>query len=575
MKGRVKEIGVASLLLALATTPAVAAENLINEPSFENTVNAGVFGDYTFMVDIDPDTGQWNEMTGWAGTFGAIDITGVPGNPITFATPYDGLRAIKISIASPNREWWWPPIAFVRPNFRTVPAWWNPDDLASIDRVAVSPGDEVYASARIFTDAELIDGQFGMIKVAFFDANGLDISPSVISQGEFDGLIEPLQCSEFPGAVSALKLDGASPVGEWLKVQAQTTAGIVSGDGTTDVLYPTCKDWTNDGVYNPIVVANAPPGAVEMNVFLFNIDPNLTGNPIYFDDVFLGILDPDDDKDRIENRVDGDPINASVAFGDGTTSGTVETDTDGILAIDDAAEQDDGISIVSDPGNGSPARIRVCDSTASLSIRPGSELVVTCGSVILDVAPDSAPVTMEIELNGETATVEVPPENTLTFEPETASLEVASDLDEAKPIVLTIGGTEIVIEAGETLALVPFSSFVAGVEFDDEETGIEAVFSLGAASNGIYPPSEDVSVSIGTSVTTIPAGLFGDDGDGEFKFEGDIAGVETKIEIKSLDEGAYSIEADMESRLFYLTSPVKVGLTIGDDRGTVIAAQDD
>lgn len=497
MKKRLKQSLLAACVCVAMSTTAIAqdsdvAGNLINEPSFENTVNAGVFGDYTFMVDIDPSTGEWNEMTGWAGTFGSIDITGVPGDDlIPFTTPY-GSRAVRISIDSPNRQIWWPPIAFARPNFRTEPAWWDPEQLASIDRAAVSPGDEVYASARIFTDAPLIGGQFGMIKVAFFDANGLDISPSTIRQGEFDALIESLQCSEFPGAISTLKVDGTSPVNEWLKAQVQATAATVDNDGTTtDALFPTCKDWTNDQAYNPVVIANAPPGAVAMNVFLFNIDPGLTGNPIYFDDVYLGILDPDDDIDGIENRVDTDPINFSRDFSDGTTTGSILSDDNRILSIDEAIESN-GVFVESAPASqGAFARISVCDSLASIRVMPNSAFDVTCGSVILDVADDSEAIQLEVTIGGENSYVTIPAGNDVTFDDEDESVLVEPESETAEPVTLRVGSEDAepaVIAPGVALSFDYRLDVKPGSDencFNIDGNGVIPVAILGGASENV------------------------------------------------------------------------------------------
>ena len=93
----------------------------------------------------------------------------------------------------------------------------------------------------------------------------------------------------------------------------------------------------------------------------------------------------------------------------------------------------------------------MCDESATLSIRPNTELVVTCGSVILAVEPGSEPVTMEILVKGEPATVEVPPLNTVTFEPEAGSLAVDSEVSNPDPVILTVGGTDIEIAPGGSL----------------------------------------------------------------------------------------------------------------------------
>jgi hypothetical protein len=117
---------------------------------------------------------------------------------------------------------------------------------------------------------------------------------------------------------------------------------------------------------------------------------------------------------------------------------------------------------------------------------------------------------------------------------------------------------------------VPFAALSARVEIEhDDEFEVRATFTLGAGSNGIAPLTEDIKLGVGTFSITIPAGSFTQDGGRQFKFEGVIAGVTLKVEIKDLGGGSFELKAEGEgANLTGTVNPVTVALTIGDDVGS-------
>lgn len=196
----------------------------------------------------------------------------------------------------------------------------------------------------------------------------------------------------------------------------------------------------------------------------FRHDPGFTGpgtpafvsSAVFFDDIQL-IVDFDIDGDGIANDLDTAPRSVSSDFSDGTTSGTITDPGNRTLTINDEPNPD-GVRLTApdNGGSGVVARVQVCDASAVLVIRERSDLVVTCGSVFVEVEPDSTPVDMEVTLNGETAIITVPAENQVAYEPETATLTVTIDptLPPPEPVVLNIGGAEIPIPPGETTRLI-------------------------------------------------------------------------------------------------------------------------
>jgi uncharacterized repeat protein (TIGR03803 family) len=95
-------------------------------------------------------------------------------------------------------------------------------------------------------------------------------------------------------------------------------------------------------------------------------------------------------------------------------------------------------------------------------------------------------------------------------------------------------------------------------------------FTLGHSSNGINPPAEPVTVTVGTFTTPIPPGSFQGTGYGPFYFVGPINGVELEVGIVPTGAKRFAFAATAQNaNLTGTTNPVPVTLTIGGDTGTV------
>ena len=121
------------------------------------------------------------------------------------------------------------------------------------------------------------------------------------------------------------------------------------------------------------------------------------------------------------------------------------------------------------------------------------------------------------------------------------------------------------------LSIVPFASFHAAVQVDEDAFATEGSFSLGIANHAIDPLHEDTTIQVASFSTTIPAVSFKETPNGQFYFAGIINGV-------SLEAGFLPVGG---SRFVYIvaaqgvnmngtTNPVTVTLTIGNQRGTAI-----
>jgi hypothetical protein len=117
---------------------------------------------------------------------------------------------------------------------------------------------------------------------------------------------------------------------------------------------------------------------------------------------------------------------------------------------------------------------------------------------------------------------------------------------------------------------VPFGAFTGTLEIDTSSDTfvINASFTLGSASNGINPPAEPVTLTVGSFTGTIPAGLLRPGAvPGSFTFNGVINGVGMGVTITSTGANQYSFSAEVVT-IPATVNPVPVTLTIGDDSGT-------
>jgi YVTN family beta-propeller protein len=120
-------------------------------------------------------------------------------------------------------------------------------------------------------------------------------------------------------------------------------------------------------------------------------------------------------------------------------------------------------------------------------------------------------------------------------------------------------------------AVVPFSAMTAKAEIDvlNGEFELTTSFTLGAASKGIHPLTEDVKLQIGAFSITIPAGSFKQNRQGRFVFEGVVDGVRLEANIAPLASNSFKLSAEGEgASLGGTANPVTVSLTIGKNSGS-------
>jgi alpha-tubulin suppressor-like RCC1 family protein len=97
-------------------------------------------------------------------------------------------------------------------------------------------------------------------------------------------------------------------------------------------------------------------------------------------------------------------------------------------------------------------------------------------------------------------------------------------------------------------------------------------FTLGASSNGINPPTQDVTLQVGTYAVMLPAGSFHQVPNGAYVFSGVINGVSLAVQIAPVGLNNFDFKVAASGvNLTGLTNPIAVVLTIGNDSGTTSA----
>jgi len=137
---------------------------------------------------------------------------------------------------------------------------------------------------------------------------------------------------------------------------------------------------------------------------------------------------------------------------------------------------------------------------------------------------------------------------------------------------LTAFGTMAAYPAhGCAAATVNFGTFNAElVTAAPHSFELKGTFTLGAASNGISPANDSVTLTAGNYTATIPAGSFRPISQGGFSFHGMVGEVRVEMTIvpSSTTTNKYNFEFVIPVDLSSAGSPVAISLTIGDDAGS-------
>jgi hypothetical protein len=114
----------------------------------------------------------------------------------------------------------------------------------------------------------------------------------------------------------------------------------------------------------------------------------------------------------------------------------------------------------------------------------------------------------------------------------------------------------------------PFSSLNAEADVESSSFVLIGQFSLGAASNGINPSAEAVTLQLDSYSVTIPPGSFTRTRLGGYKFRGKIGDVRLQFSLTPDSPSSFRFHVQgAGAGLPQLANPLSVQLTIGDDSG--------
>jgi hypothetical protein len=156
----------------------------------------------------------------------------------------------------------------------------------------------------------------------------------------------------------------------------------------------------------------------------------------------------DEDGDGIEHVVDTQPYVFSNDFSDGTTHGTIKNRGDQLLII---TRESNGVKIKAMPSGGSSsATVSVCGS-ATLTLNRGDEVVVTCGSVTINVISGTVNITFTATDN-KTATTSLGANNSIVFEPTTFTFTAPST--NYVSVIVVVDNKQFSVTPGEKVKVI-------------------------------------------------------------------------------------------------------------------------
>lgn len=280
-------------------------------------------------------------------------------------------------------------------------------------------------------------------------------------------------------------------------------------------------------------------------------------------------LDTDLDDDGIADDVDTQPTAPSAEFSDvglpdGKTSGRIlSVPSGGTVSVVDAPL---GVHItVTTAAANDFVRVQILGRPSSVKLAEGVyELSDPVWDTTLTVLADG-PAEIEAPLNGTIVVITVREGASVTF------TETVSDSGALTDLVVTpdpgndegtvqVNGVDVTSE--DVLA---FGSFNLKLSRSRPPTTIvlSGTFTTGASSDGVLLLDEQVTLSLGSFAFVLPAGSFAEATGGSATAAVD--GATVTVQLKRLKRGAWEVKA--AGGPVDLTSPVSVGVRIGDDLG--------
>lgn len=164
-------------------------------------------------------------------------------------------------------------------------------------------------------------------------------------------------------------------------------------------------------------------------------------------------------------------------------------------------------------------------------------------------------------------TIAVTPDGTGVYVPNTSakSVSVISTASNTVTGSVAVGNFPFAVALTPTIV---FPAFSAKLDISPNGFDLTGSFTLGARGT-INPPTQPLTLKVGTYTVTVPAGSFKAGSHGTFTFAGTIGGVALQIRIAPLGGRSYQIQLEASGiDLTGLSNPVAVDLSIGNNTGT-------
>jgi uncharacterized delta-60 repeat protein len=373
-----------------------------------------------------------------------------------------------------------------------------------------------------------------------------------------DGYLPAQNFSSFPATI------GAQPVG-LSGTASDSGSGLASVviNGTTNATLG-AGTWSASGVTLAV-------GANSLTVKATDLAGNSTTVSI------SATLNLDLDGDGIANNVDTNPTVVSTSFSDtklpngsptGKTSGQIVSVSPGVGVKISYSPSPAGINVVVS-GSSGRARLTVKGKSGTIRINaPGSGFFSDPAGTITLTMFSGGPAEIDETINGGLVAVIIPQGATaLVTETTTNGILTGLNINQtAGTTPVTVNGA--LLSAGQSFNLTTLSARLA-LSVKGSVFGLSSILTLpqGTSSSVINPPTQPVSLQIGTFSTTIPPGSFKQNPKG-WAFLGTVNGVHLLGLISPLSGGRFQVNiGGLGANLTGTVNPVMVGVTIGNYSG--------
>jgi hypothetical protein len=244
--------------------------------------------------------------------------------------------------------------------------------------------------------------------------------------------------------------------------------------------------------------------------FTYRVNDGTADSNIATVSIAVGPADSDDD--ALADAIDTAPLSPSNEFSDGTTFGGIANRGNQVVRITDASDPTDGVIVTTDAEGGpDPAITVVGNGVATLSLGPGTQVIVTQPGAVLHVLADVVNATFTGD-DGQEAMASLGGSTELAFQPATFTFTASPNNNQSVRLVTPLGSFAVAPGQTATPVLIDIKP---GSATNVLNVGSNGMISVAILATAVFDPAQVNVTTVVFAGAHATAGSFQDvNGDG-------------------------------------------------------------